>query len=134
MRLQLNRRGEAAQTMVEFALILPVLLMLVFGIFEFGRAFFAYNAITNATREAARYGTVDPTNTIAIQQTAVDSSVGIGITTANVTVQCLNASVETADSCVYNNRLRVTVSYTFTAVVPIVPDIPMTGVSTMRIE
>lgn len=52
-----GRNGrETGQGMVEFALTLPILLMLVFGVIEFGRLLFAYSAITTGTREAARYG------------------------------------------------------------------------------
>jgi Flp pilus assembly protein TadG len=40
--------------MVEFALVLPLLLVLVFGIFEFGRAWNAYQVMTDAAREGAR--------------------------------------------------------------------------------
>ena len=51
----LNRK-ENAQGMVEFALIIPVLLVLVFGVMELGRLFFIYAATMTASREAARYG------------------------------------------------------------------------------
>jgi hypothetical protein len=44
------------QGMVEFALTLPLLLVLVVGVMEFGRLLFFYSAITTGTREAARYG------------------------------------------------------------------------------
>jgi hypothetical protein len=50
------RKKEKAQGMVEFALTLPLLLMLFFGIIEFGRLLFYYSGIVTATREAARYG------------------------------------------------------------------------------
>lgn len=49
-------RKENAQGMVEFALIIPVLLVLVFGVMELGRLFFIYAATMTASREAARYG------------------------------------------------------------------------------
>jgi hypothetical protein len=45
------------QGMVEFALILPVLLVILFGIMEFGRLLFIFVTTTSASREAARYGT-----------------------------------------------------------------------------
>ena len=47
-------RDDSGQAMVEFALVLPILLMLVIGIFEFGRAWNAYQVITDAAREGAR--------------------------------------------------------------------------------
>lgn len=53
----LNRRvREGAQGMLEFALVLPLLLLLIFGIIEFGRLLFIYSAVFTASREAARYG------------------------------------------------------------------------------
>lgn len=49
-------RRARAQGMVEFALILPVLLLLIYGIMEFGRLLFIYTTVNTASREAARYG------------------------------------------------------------------------------
>ena len=45
---------DTGQAMVEFALVLPILLILVIGIIEFGRAWNAYQVITDAAREGAR--------------------------------------------------------------------------------
>ena len=42
--------------MVEFALVMPMLMVMVFAIFEFGRAAWVYMAVDTASREAARYG------------------------------------------------------------------------------
>jgi hypothetical protein len=47
---------EKAQTMVEFALILPLLLFIIFGLIEFGRLLAIYSMVTNSSRDAARYG------------------------------------------------------------------------------
>lgn len=46
---------ERAQAIVEFAIVLPILLMILVGLLEVGRMIFQYAAITNASREAARY-------------------------------------------------------------------------------
>jgi Flp pilus assembly protein TadG len=60
-RSVLGRRGQA---LVEFALILPLLLILVFGIIEFARAWNQYQVLTDAAREAARTAVIDnPTMT-----------------------------------------------------------------------
>ena len=51
------------QAMAEFAIVLPLLLLVVFGLLEVGRAIFIYSSATNASREAVRYATafgVDP--------------------------------------------------------------------------
>ena len=50
------RRGQA---LVEFALIIPLFLVLLVGLFDLGRAVFAYNTLTNAAREGARTAIVN---------------------------------------------------------------------------
>jgi hypothetical protein len=47
---------QTAQGMVEFALVLPILLLLILGIFAFGHLFFVYSSVVSASREAARWG------------------------------------------------------------------------------
>lgn len=51
----LPRRSERGAALVEMALILPILLMVLLGIFEFGRYISETNTVVNASREAARY-------------------------------------------------------------------------------
>src|SRR5512133_1668834 len=48
-------RGHGAQALVEFALALPILLLVVYGLLEAGRYIFLIAAVANASREAARY-------------------------------------------------------------------------------
>ena len=48
--------GIFAQAMVEFAIVLPILLLVIIGLFEFGRLIFIYSSVVTAAREAARYG------------------------------------------------------------------------------
>ncbi len=55
--------SEQGQDLVEFALLLPLLLLLLLGIIEFGLAVFHYNSIANVGREVARYGSVHPSPT-----------------------------------------------------------------------
>jgi len=59
MGLIISRR-EKGQSLVELAIILPFLLMILLGIIDFGRVFYAYVTITNASREGARYGSLHP--------------------------------------------------------------------------
>jgi Flp pilus assembly protein TadG len=51
-------RNERGQTMVEFALVLPILLVLLLGIFQFGVAFNNYVTLTDAVRAGARKAAV----------------------------------------------------------------------------
>ena len=48
------------QTLVEFALLLPILLLLVMGLFEFGRFVLFYAVLNTAVREGTRYAVVQP--------------------------------------------------------------------------
>lgn len=52
------RRETKGASMVEFAIIAPLLFLLIFGIIDFGRVFFLVNNLTNAAREGARLGAV----------------------------------------------------------------------------
>jgi Flp pilus assembly protein TadG len=56
MRKEQEKSAQTAQGMVEFALVLPILLLLILGIFAFGHMFFVYSSVVSASREAARWG------------------------------------------------------------------------------
>ena len=60
------RRQDGAIT-VEMALILPLFLLIAAGILDFGHAWFMRQAITNASREGARYGITYKTNTSGVR-------------------------------------------------------------------
>jgi Flp pilus assembly protein TadG len=49
-------RSERGQSLVELALVLPLLILLLSGMVDLGRAFYGYISITNGAREGARYG------------------------------------------------------------------------------
>lgn len=53
-----SRRKEEGQTLVEFALVLPILVVVLFGIIQFGVAFHDYITLTDATRAGARKAAV----------------------------------------------------------------------------
>ena len=53
-----KRRFEAGTTIVEATIVLPLMLLLTFGIAEFGISFTRWNSLTNAVREGARTGVV----------------------------------------------------------------------------
>ena len=52
-------KALSAQSIVEVAILIPVVLFLLMGFFDLGRAVFYYSSISNAVREGARYGIVD---------------------------------------------------------------------------
>lgn len=70
------RRGQA---LVEFALVLPILLLFLLGILDFGRAVYASHTIGNAAREAARLAIVDQ-NPAAVTSHGQQHAVGLDVT------------------------------------------------------
>ncbi len=78
-------RDPRGQSLVEFALIVPIFVLVMVGIFDVGRAVFAFNTINQAAREAARLAIVDQTVS-HIQDEAIESSVSLGVQAADVLV------------------------------------------------
>jgi len=69
--------SERGNAMVEFAIVLPLLLILVFGIIDFGRALYTANNLTAAVREGARLAStqISPDPTTAGSMSAVSTAV-----------------------------------------------------------
>jgi len=93
-----RQRGNA---LIELGLVISVLMVLMAGIFEYGRAFWFYETLAKATRDAARTFSVTPKANIAssgvdkakdvVYQAAIASGIP-GFTSADVTVTCLDWS------------------------------------------
>jgi Flp pilus assembly protein TadG len=73
------RSKSSAQSLVEFALILPIFLLILFVIFDLGRLAFYYSALHNAAREGARYGIVNENDTPGVINAVNNLSVGMDI-------------------------------------------------------
>ncbi|MDH3880068.1 MAG: pilus assembly protein [Desulfobacteraceae bacterium] len=115
-----NERGAAA---VEFAIVLPVLVMFVFGIIEFGIVFYNKAMVTNACREAARAAIVYRTPILAADEmkNEVDTVVAKYLSDPNNPSMTIlipgNAPLPTVDSAALNtcanpgDELNVTLSW-----------------------
>jgi Flp pilus assembly protein TadG len=77
-------RKQAGVAAVEFALVIILLLIIVAGIVEFGRAFWYYNALTKATRDGARFMSEVPTETLGNSVAAAEDLVVDAANAANV--------------------------------------------------
>ena len=102
-------RNERGQGLVELALFLPVLLVLVMGVIDFGRVYFAYVTITNAAREGAFYVSLNPTASDANVQAIVDDEAG-GQLDGGVRV------IDVSDARSSGAQLTVTVQHDFQAI------------------
>lgn len=126
------RKTEGGQALVELALVLPVLIMLTFGIVEFGRVFNAYLVVNQSAREGARKGIVGATDSEII--TAVNNSAST-LNTAKLTIAI-------TPSQTYRTRgasLAVSVKYPVTVYIPllsaIIPNpLDVNGKTVMRVE
>lgn len=106
---------EFGQAIVEFALALPVFLVLVFGSIDFGRAVFDLNTITNGARQGARYGIISPNDLTGITNkvNAVAGPIGSGTT---VTTSCQLADNTGSVACSSANpgdMIKVTATYRY---------------------
>ena len=104
-------------TAVEFALLAPALIFLIFGILELGRASWTLSALSFAAESAARCAAVDQSNcatTTQIQNHAVAFAAGLGIPPSTFTVS--------TQAC----GRQVVASFAFVSVAPIISSIPIT--------
>ena len=84
MTTRRNRRGRRpasrGQGLVEFAIVLPLILLLLMGAVDFGRGIFAFNEVANAAREGGRTGIVNQTLT-DIRARAAAQAIGLAVPT-----------------------------------------------------
>jgi Flp pilus assembly protein TadG len=71
------KRHHTGQNLAEFAIVLPILLLILLVIFDLGRITYSYSALHNAVREGARYGVVHYTNTAGIESFARGYAIGL---------------------------------------------------------
>lgn len=120
---------------VELALLLPLLLLIVFGITEFGRALLIKNALTNAAREGARRASIslaDPTTDPARTdlQKYVSSACPFTIDPAAVVIESTPSPPQHGVS-----TIKVTVPYTFDCLYDEIPlDMTLKGQASMFYE
>lgn len=138
-------RGQAA---VEFALIVPIFVLLLLGIFDLGRGVYAWSTLNNAAREGTRQAIVDQT-VAHIRSRAASHSVALGVADADVQIEFRDrtdtgpcsqlANADTGDDAFVNTCLvRVRVNYDFAPATPVIGNIvgalAMSGESTMSID
>jgi len=105
-------KRQRGQSLTEFALILPVLLVILIGIIDFGRAVYAYHVVANCAREGARFGAVSPGNTGGITARVLDTAVGLNA--GDLTVGISSPAADT---------IQVDVSYAFHLITPLISNI-----------
>jgi Flp pilus assembly protein TadG len=121
--------SQGGQELVEYALVFPMLMLLVLGIIEFGIIIFSYNTIANAAREGARYGILHETDLAGIETVARDRALGLDQTALQVTPTSSGGTMQV--EVIYEAHLLTA---------PIIEafggdlTVPLRAVSTMRLE
>ena len=97
---------ERGQSFAEFSISLVILLILVAGVVDLGRAFFPYIALRDAAQEAALYGSINPTETTAIQNR------GLAVLSNRIDTSTVTITPVTTGACNNSaNNIEVTVQY-----------------------
>ena len=134
------------QSLVEFALVLPIFILVLVGIFDLGRAVFAYNTLNNAAREASRLAIVDQT-IVDIQDFGAQQAGPLAIDSSQVSVDFRDPGTpNTPGSCagapgnaaIVGCLAVVRIEYSYNAATPIIGQlvgtISMAGESRFRVE
>ena len=128
----ITRREGGGQSLVEFALVLPIFLVLIFAVIDGGRVVFAYNQMSQVTRDVARAASVDCLRTTPkCDQTSGTIAESIASQAAGYqapvtwTVSCVNPTTGlpptgvAGDSCNAGYLVRVSINSTMTLFTPI---------------
>jgi Flp pilus assembly protein TadG len=109
-----SKRG---QSLAEFALILPVLVLLMLGAIDFGRVFFAYISVTNAARNGADYASFSSVaaNDLTGIRAAVVGDTGDLLNTSDSNPQVTSTTGTDSQGRLYAD---VTVTYAFSTIFP----------------
>ena len=125
-------KNEKGQSLVEFAILLPLVLLLLMGILEFGIMLNSYLTINNSAREGARLGIVDGSN-LEISELITNLSTNLNTENLIVNIIPLEGSRKSGDT------LTVEVIYNYQVIIPIISNIlndvvVLKAKTSMRIE
>jgi Flp pilus assembly protein TadG len=131
MQPQRNRRLSRAQALAEFAISLPILLLIVAITVDFGRVYYFDLSIRDASFAAARYAGMNPFDDAGIKSAAVNAAPSGVLTTTNVTIT--TPVVTGCDgSRVSGCPMKISVSYLFAPITPFISSLAGSGITLSR--
>lgn len=128
------REREVGQALVEFALVLPMLILLLMGMFDLGRGVYAYNVVASAAREGARYAVVKPTDPTGVRTKALAVTPALDQTQLAMDAMACKDQSGNTSSCTIGNNVTITVRYRFRPITAFFATLNLVGKSTMTIE
>lgn len=127
-RRYLGEPGHGGQSLVEFALVLPIFLLLIFAVIDGGRAIFAYNQMSQVTRAVARVASTTCFETTPrCDETTGSIAASIASQAAGYqspvtwNVECVDAETGTVrtSGCNVGDLVRVSISASFSLLTPV---------------
>ena len=130
-----RRRRDRGQAVVEFALILPLFVMLVFAICEFGRVWMNQHVLTTASRTGVRVGIL-PSSTTGDVQTAVDNHLtAAGLDPNSASISMSNVGTSASSGAVTSVSVSYDVAILTGSLIPALQGtITLNSATTMRHE
>lgn len=110
IRKQKRRSSERGAVAVEFALVLPVFILLVLGIVEFGRAFNIQVSLSEAARETARYAAIHSSD-VGYTPAAARSAGIAAAPSVHLVAGDINIGYSPGSACATDSNVVVTVTY-----------------------
>lgn len=133
-------RSERGSQLIEFAIVVPILLLVLAGIFDFGMMFRTFEVVTNAAREGARVGVLPGYAPVDVQA-RVDAYMAAAGLNDPYTVNVVNVPVATGAGTFTARAVTVNYTYPFVVLGPIAAffggnytTMPLQAVSIMRTE
>jgi Flp pilus assembly protein TadG len=111
-------QSERGAELIEFAIVAPMLILLIAGIFDFGMMFRTFEAVTNAAREGARVGVL-PGYADADVQTRVDEYIAAAGLGGSYTTTVTADSITTGAGTFATRSVLVDYTYQFVVLGPI---------------
>lgn len=127
-----NIKNEKGQALVEFAIILPILLLLIMGILQFGLLINSYLALENSSREGARLGIVGCTDK-DIQNIVMKTAPTLNSNALTINITPSEGSRKSGDT------LTINLTYNYNLTIPIIStlfnnSVTLNAQTSMRIE
>jgi Flp pilus assembly protein TadG len=135
-----RRHRTRGQSLVEFALVFPIFIMLLAGMIDFGLGLYSYMTIINAAREGGRLGATNCTATDCAGAVSARTTANAnGLVLDTVTSTCYVKDTATQEACsasVAGDKVTVAVTYTYHMIWPLTfgTQIPMSSSVTFMLE
>lgn len=119
-------RREKGQSLVEFAILLPFLILLLSGLLDLGRVFYVQVTLEDAASEGVAYATIHPYDADGIWRRAAEATGGM------ITISPNDVDVEYPPVMHVGAPITVTVRYEFHLITPFVSDLLSDGVLPLK--